>query len=141
MSAFITDLVLRDIDGDQWALAGPLRYQSDLAGGIITAPNGRVTDLASIPQFVAGVLPRTGLWDAPAVIHDELYRSNGIVMVQRADGSFFAGRFDRETCDKILREAMIMRGVPERRVFEIYEGVRLGGMAAWDAHQKENRIQ
>ena len=119
MSKFLSDLVVKDIDGDQWELAEDLVYSSDL-GGIITAPKGMQTDFASIPTFATRLIHKNGLWDFGAIIHDYLYSTNA---------------FDnRGKCDRILLEAMICKGVGVIRRQLIYRSVRLGGFVAWNAH-------
>src|SRR3954454_19309299 len=39
----------------------------------VSVPKGFVTDLASIPQLFCSILPPTGRYSYPAIVHDFLY--------------------------------------------------------------------
>lgn len=140
MSRFLTPLHIRCVPPDLFRMAYLLRYLSDIAGGIIDVEAGFVTDLASIPVIFTIVVPKRGLYDPGAVVHDWLYKTNGIIPVTAQDGHRFAGQFSRKECDDILLEAMTASGVPELLRQEIYLGVRLGGQAAWDQHLAEGNV-
>lgn len=123
MSAFLTELVLLDVDGEQWEVYERLRYDSDLLKALVEVEKGRRTDLASIPALAWWLIPKTGKWDAPAVIHDELYTT---------------GEFPKATADLVLLEAMRAKGVPEWRAQAIYRAVQWFGGRAWNAHRKDD---
>jgi hypothetical protein len=114
-----------DIDGDvsielaPWRLAArnepvkvarfvlqvPLRFRSDMAGGVIVVPQGYDSDLASIPQFAWSVFMAS---DDPRIelggwIHDLLYQYHGVVTLE--DGRQIS--LKRKQADTILAyEAM-----------------------------------
>ncbi|MEO6995404.1 MAG: DUF1353 domain-containing protein [Lacunisphaera sp.] len=46
----------RAINNPLFRLEQPLRFRSDIAGGVIVVPQGYVSDLASIPAFAWSVL-------------------------------------------------------------------------------------
>ncbi len=121
MSAFTSDLVYRDNRGESWTLVESLDYTSDLVGEL-SAPKGMTTDLASIPGLVQGLIHKTGPWDRPAVIHDLLYSTL---------------RFERDVCDKVLLEAMVVEGVGWWKRQAIYRAVRLGGWVAYNDHKRK----
>lgn len=140
MSRFLTPLHLRCVPPNLFRMAFPLRYLSDIAGGIIDVEEGFITDLASIPVIFTIVVPKRGPWDGPCVLHDKMYFHNGIIPVTAQDGHRFAARFTRKQCDDILLEAMTALGVPDLSRQEIYLGVRLGGQSAWDQHLAEGNV-
>lgn len=117
----------------QWRLSGPLPYDvgEEGSGETITVPAGFVTDLASIPRLVSGLLPPDGPWAKGAVLHDFLYSSRGT--------GVFAGRrwlsratdYTRKEADQIFAEAMRVLGVPAWRRQVIFIAVRLGGSGGW----------
>ena len=123
MSQFLTKLILEDVDGESWIVHQPLAYESDLLKKTVTVPAGTVTDLASIPAAVWLLIPKTGKWDAPAVVHDVLYTS---------------GEFVKEEADYVLYEAMSVMGVGAARKWAIYYGVHMFGWWAWRRHRKKD---
>lgn len=115
MSTFLDPLVVMLADPQandhtgQWQIIKPLRYQSDLAGEVITVPFGTSTDFASVPRHS---IIAWGLFGGramrPAVLHDHLTR-------QRV--------YRREKCDNIFLEAMRADGVPISRAMPMYLAV------------------
>lgn len=89
-------------------------YRSDVAG-LITAPAGFVTDLASIPQWVLSVFGDVA--QEPSVPHDYAYSTHIV---------------SRETADKMLYEACILTKEPVWKSKLIYAGVRIGGASHWN---------
>lgn len=120
---FLDRLYVRDMPvADLWVLTRPLVWQ-DEQFGVITAPQGMQTDLASIPRALRNVpeLDPNGASRRAAVIHDSLYdRSAG-----RAKGKDFADRF--------LRTAMLADGCGPIAANLFYEAVREFGQSSWDA--------
>lgn len=115
MSAFLDRLVVMLDDPKanshtgQWQLVKPLRYQSDLAGDVITVPFGFSTDFASVPRksvILWGLFGGRAM--RPAVVHDHITR-------QRL--------YRREKCDRIFLEAMKADGVPMNKAMPMYLAV------------------
>lgn len=103
------------VDVPIFRLEEPLRFTSKIngAGDIeITVPAGETTDLASIPPELWSVLPPTGRWALPAVLHDYLYRLPDV---------------SRFLADALFREAMQWSGVSAGKRLLIYYAVRFLG--------------
>lgn len=83
----------------------------------VTAPRGFVTDLASIPTALWGLLPPSARYSYPAIIHDYLY---------------WFQPCSREWADLVFKTAMEDLQVSGPKVFTIYNSVRAGGQSAWD---------
>lgn len=119
MARFITDLqaeLVDDIDNDyrgQWRLLQPLVYESDVAGIIVAAPAGFVTDYESCPRLPVVFAAFGAMADRAAVIHDYLYTRPDLC--------------DRATADAVLKEACLLLGIPAWRAWGIWAGVRIGG--------------
>lgn len=121
MSAFLTDLLVKEIDDGTWEVRAPLDYQSDFLKSTIEVPFGFKTDFASVPRipFIFDVLG--DIAHQAAVIHDWLY---------------YIGIYSRHDADQVLLEAMTVTGVPLFKRQQIYWGVRIGGWVAWRGHRK-----
>lgn len=83
----------------------------------VSAPTGFVTDLASIPQVFWSLLPHDGNYAYAAVLHDYLYWTQNV---------------SKETADRVLKNAMQDFRVSPLTIKAIYEGVHVGGAAAWN---------
>lgn len=116
-----------------WGVERLLSYRTDVGGaGTITVPPGFVTDLASIPRLVSGVLPPDGPWLKAAIVHDFLYGTHGTGVWQaHPPGITRPTPYSREEADAILREAMEDRGVGVVQRALIWSGVRVGGAKGW----------
>jgi hypothetical protein len=82
----------------------------------VSVPAGFVTDLTSIPRIFWAVLPKTGPYTYPAVIHDYLYWFQSCT---------------REEADDVLRTTMVELRVAALKINTIYSAVRLSGGSAW----------
>ncbi len=127
MSAFLTDLVLTDLEPDQmrapaderrWMLLADLIYRSDRLGRLVVAPRGYITDLASAPRLVWPVCPPFGRYGKAAVLHDWLYYTR---LCPRAEA------------DAVFLEAMAVGGVGGLRRRLLWAAVRLFGGRAYAA--------
>src|SRR5688572_15781351 len=87
---------LHTVDGPPgyWYLEQPLIW--DDGEHRIEVPVGFLTDLASIPAPMRGVLNTNGRSRKPAVVHDYLYQS---------------GKLDRKAADDLFLEMLIAEGV------------------------------
>lgn len=105
-------------------LTAPISWQPgpDDPAGLpnISVPKGFVTDLASIPRPFFSFLRPDGDYVYAAVLHDYLY---------------WQQTTSRAVADTVLKVAMQDFEVPALTVTAIYQGVHLGGGAAW----KNNR--
>lgn len=111
---FLSPLRLeRAIGRDEWYLLEPLKFYSRVLRRIVNVPPGFQTDFASVPWFFWRVMPKNGAWDAPAVLHDAIYR--GVV-----EGT-------RKEADDVFLEAMLAIGVPAWRAKSMWLAVRLFG--------------
>jgi len=101
----------------------PIRFRSDIAGGVIVVPSGYISDLASIPQFAWSIFmasddPRIelGAW-----VHDLLYGAQGKVTLE--DGTVTA--LTRDQCDHILAfEAMTDLMAEKIQQDAVYEALK-----------------
>ena len=98
------------IEGDEWETIEPLNFRSELRQKHYVVPANFKTDLASHWTV-------RGSANAPAVLHDWLYR-NGIAFRQIED---------REEADDVFLEAMIATGVPVAKAKAMYWAVRQFG--------------
>ncbi len=124
MSKFLDSLETTEISAKIFAIADhPLRYMSDIARRMFTVPVGFFTDFYSVPFWMPTIYVLiAALCDRrPAALHDWLY---------------YAAITNRETADKILREAMQVSGVPAWKCNSVYWGLRIGGWSAWNEHRK-----
>lgn len=124
MSKFLTPMICEELEDTShdgrgtWQLQAMLAYQSDVAGKVIIAPKGFVTDLASVPRVPVAFLLAGGTANHAAVIHDWLYTSHEV---------------PRDVADAVLREAALVMGTPAWRAWMMWAGVRVGGSGAWTA--------
>lgn len=108
---------------DLWWLDNSVSYRR-LDGIVVTAPQGFITDDASIPKFLDWIpaLDRQGRSRLPGIIHDSLYS------LGRSRGKAFA--------DDTLREMCIQSGINRFWSGVIYQGVNLAGASAWLADRR-----
>lgn len=132
---FISKLQFQDDGGLPFTLVQQLTYVSNVtvqrplfSGGMesvglatLVVQAGFKTDLASIPRPLWAVLPPLGKYDAAAVVHDFLYKNNGVT---------------RKQADDVLLEAMVVLGVRPTQRWAIYAGVRLGGWCVWNKYRR-----
>lgn len=114
------DLDTRQIDAEDWMLLTELRYQSAGPLGLITVPNGFVTDFASTPQIVWSIgMPKSGEYDKAAVVHDYLYKMGGEI-----DGKPI---YTKAQADWVFNEAMGVLGVNKVKRAMMYAAVVMFG--------------
>jgi Protein of unknown function (DUF1353) len=90
----------------------------------VLVPKGFVTDLASIPPVFWSMLPPTGQYTYPAIVHDYLYWFQPV---------------DRDTADEILKLAMQDVVVPATSAAVTYKAVRVGGGSSWAKNEELRR--
>jgi hypothetical protein len=92
---FLTKLRVEHLNTKWWMLTEPLVYYSALLERDIVVPAGFVTDFASVPRIPIAYWLFGSRANAPAVIHDRLYRW---------------GDIPRLTADRVFNEAMRAEG-------------------------------
>lgn len=115
---FVTPLDVRAVHSGYWRLLADLVWEGKER---IVVPAGFVTDLASIPPGLRGVLLQNGRSRRGAVLHDFLYATQ-----QRS----------RLMADLTFREALRAEGVPRRAQSLYYAGVRMGGKKVWQEYAR-----
>ena len=110
----------------RFILKVPLRFRSDIAGGVIVVPLGYDSDLASVPQFAWSIFMAS---DDPRIelggwVHDLLYQNHGGVPLE--DGSTTS--LSRKQCDIILAyEAMPDLSATAFQCSAVYQALRRFG--------------
>jgi len=111
-----------------FVLQVPIRFRSDIAGGVIVVPVGYVSDLASIPQFAWSVFMAS---DDPRIelggwVHDVLYQYHGAITLE--DGTKVL--LTRRQADNILaHEAMPDLSATSGQCTAVYQALRRFGFA------------
>ena len=125
---FLTPLQVEKSDGQcrgQWRLIRDLVYQGKVDD--LRVPVGFLTDFASVPRLLQGIVPKMGSHDRAAVVHDYLYREAPQVLVE-PEG---CKQISRRDADGVFLRIMREQHVGCLRRCVLYWGVRLGGWVAW----------
>ncbi len=123
MSQFLDQLCVTEISDKIWAICDhPFRYQSDVAGKTFNVPVGFFTDFASVPRWLPIIY---------ALIGDEAHEAAAI-----HDWLYYAAITTRAMADQVLKEAILLCGMPAWKANLFYAGVHVGGWAAWNEHRK-----
>lgn len=105
-------------------------YYTARSGQRFCLPAGATSDGASTPREAWPLLPPFGEYWPAAVLHDTAYRNSLRVW----DGGAWArAALGKAECDALLLEAMETLGVAAVERETIYEGVVIGGKAAFEA--------
>jgi len=110
----------------RFILKVPLRFRSDIAGGVIVVPLGYDSDLASIPQFAWSIFMAS---DDPRIelggwVHDLLYQNHGRVPLENGSTTSLS----RKQCDTILAyEAMPDLSATAFQCSAVYQALRRFG--------------
>jgi len=117
---FLSSPVLEALpDPDKWVLREALIWQSPTLRFTIQ-PNW-ITDLASIPSMLRGLMDVNGRSRFAAIAHDWTYNTQVL---------------SREECDELLRSALITYGLTPKAARTYWAGVRVGGALVWNARLK-----
>lgn len=112
-------------------LLEPLRFRSDVAGGVIVVPAHYCSDLASIPQFAWSIFmaPDDPRIELGAWVHDYLYGLRGRVPIYDETGQMRCIiKMTRRECDHILaHEAMADLGATPLQRTAVYQSLRRFG--------------
>ena len=122
-------------DGRIHYMAEPVIY-TDKNGVQYQIPIGCMSDGASTPSAIWGIIPPFGKYWKDAYLHDAAYKNR--LLVLQSDGTWVTARLTKDVCDLLLLESMLLSGVNEFEAKVIYEGVRLGGQSSFDADRKAN---
>ena len=118
-----------------------------LAGVLYRFPRYAPTDLASIPRPLWALLPPQGEngaeYGLAARGHDNFYQDTALlwpagatppeVFVPNDNTGWIKANLSKSDSDLLLKEMMLACKVPEDIAETIYQAVRLGGQAAFDA--------
>lgn len=110
--------------GQVWKLV--YEWQIDTRYGNLTVPGGITFDAASVPRLVWTVIDPMDLTLEAALVHDWLYRVQGV--------GIFDGRYkpiSRRQVDELFGDVMRRRGVNLWRRKAAWLAVRLFGGQAW----------
>lgn len=120
MGKFLSTLAVEQADPEKgtWRLIKPLTFHSIFAG-ILTVPEGFVTDFASVPRIpiIFDLLGDKG--QAAATLHDWLYTAPHPLE-------------SRERADDVLKEALVAQGMDDTEASLMFLGVRIGGESHYD---------
>jgi hypothetical protein len=72
-ATFLTPLRAEQIGSHRWLLIDDLQFYSEKYQGVFIAPRGFQSDLASVPNILGSLIPKTGAYNPVAVIHDAGY--------------------------------------------------------------------
>jgi hypothetical protein len=130
---FLTALYLKDLGRGRFELYRPFKFYSADLGLTLLVRSGFVTDLASVPAWVPGILvPKLGDWDYPAIIHDAAYA--GVLLSLPPEYPYAPIPFaaTKAQADDLFREGMAARGVNVFQRTGMYLAVKLFGKGqAW----------
>ena len=121
IAQFLTPLRTETLGPRRWILTDDLRFYSEQYRGIVVAPRGFQTDLASIPRLAWVLFPKVGNQDWAAVIHDAGY-GNALV-TQHGDRIFAV----KKVSDDLFLEGMLAHGVSRFAARWMYRAVHLFG--------------
>lgn len=109
------------LGADHWRVCQPFRFYLGDAdtGRWVHVPAGYLTDGASVPRVLWGLIPPWGSYGQAAVVHDILCEYLSVTV----DGAPVP--ITRARCDEILLEAMVVLGVPRWKRELIYRAVSL----------------
>jgi len=107
-----------------WIPSTPIPYPDfpRIPDDAVIVPRGFLTDFASVPGILRGILDHDNLVAPAALIHDFLY-SSGIV--------------SRAQADEIFRAALICNGVSKPVAWAYWVGVRAGGWTKYGQRPDE----
>lgn len=123
-AAFLSPLRMETIGERQWLLTDDLVFFSALYRGVVIAPRGFQTNLASIPRVLWSVFPKTGKADFASVIHDGGY---GHCLVTQNGDRIHAVK---HVSDNLFYEGMRAAGVNRVSAVLMYRAVVLCGRPA-----------
>ncbi len=143
---FLGPLEIEYEDGSHYKITREFDYHVGSAHGdtLIHVPVGFITDFASVPQFLWGLLPPTSWYGKAAVIHDYCYQYGQIGNLG----------INRKYADDLLYEALgvlmaadlLLHGATRHALHDlldreaIFAGVRAGGWKAWNHYRSMEAV-
>lgn len=121
MQSTISELYVKDLDGNMFELTSPLIYNQNQPTQV-TVPIGFLTDFASIPRVVKILFTGKEINNPASVVHDYLYTHHFY-----DDGQ----KITREQADNILHDIMTLTNSPKFSTKVIHFFVRLFGGSHW----------
>lgn len=125
---------LRPINRRQYVTAGNFRVGFETSGGFCTmrVPAGTITDVASIPRLLWGLLGLRpdGLHRAAALVHDQLCAREGQaapITASSAEPVIWFPKLNSDETHALFRVMLEASGVPEWRAKLLWWAVRLFG--------------
>lgn len=122
--------VIRPYNKNRVELREDFNYKCPEYGIEVRLQKGFIFDGASIPRlfWVTTGTPFEPQHLGPGLVHDALYR-------KAAD---YLGRIvTRKEADKVFKYALKMNRINAYQVFKMYQGLRIGGLLAWNKHRKK----
>lgn len=124
-AAFLTPLDVRELDDGRKMLLAPLKFYSAELRGIVVAPEGTITNYASVPRAFWGLFSPGGPWKWASVLHDCGYGENGAALVTQ-NGALI--HLTKKLGDRLFREAMTLReDIPDQQREVMFRIVRRFG--------------
>ncbi len=90
----------------------------------VLIPAGFVTDFASVPQWMWGIIPPHGKMANAAIVHDYMYDNRQYERVLGIDGA-------RAFANALFLSNMLRAGVPSKQAHLYYLAVRWFGKKWW----------
>jgi hypothetical protein len=121
MKQFNGDVILEEMKNGFWKLQDDFSYINESIQ--VEVKSGFTTDGASIPKMLWSIIgnPLENDLLKPAIIHDGLYT---LMQLPRA------------TCDKLLKEMLLLNGASKAKAFLIYYAVSFFGGSHWKKDTK-----
>jgi hypothetical protein len=120
-AAFNSDLVMKKVGKRTWSIVDDLVFYSAKYRGIVIAPAGMQTNLASIPRISWTIFPPIGWYDLAAVIHDGGYSNS---LVTKDGRRIFTVK---KVADDLFLEGMLAMDVNAVVACIMYSAVVIGG--------------
>ncbi len=131
MNSFNTALIVETM-GNKFKLFHSFTYHWKRYNIDIRVPKGFVTDFASIPRPLRIFIPKLGLWNKAAVLHDWVYQVGEFYAWQLIAGNwFYVPTISREDADLLFLDAMTDLKVKRWKRNIMYYFVRTWGWLAW----------
>lgn len=116
-------------NGRDFTITKPFYYE--YKGELLVAPEGFVTDFASIPRIFWNIYPPTGIYMPAALLHDVYYSAE-----LKSSLPYASGFSAREWCDRMFYDVMKDCGCTWFTRSLMYRAVRDWGWIVWNRHDR-----